>query len=464
MGGTPQFRLAGVPVRVELWFLLTALLVGVSARRGVYLATWVVIVFVSVLVHELGHAAAFRAHGQQPSISLIALVGLTYGDRPLRTRRQQIVVSLAGPLTQIVVLGLPARWLYDSGRLDGSDFWRRVVYDVALVSLVWGVANLLPILPLDGGHICEAIVGRSAARYVSVATAIIATVWLYANGYGTWLLLLLGLLSLVEIWSIRRGGGRVVVLPEAPAGGRTVDPPPTRRRGDTRKRNRSRSHLRAVPDPDDVGALTAAAPEERRGPDADQVEAVAWDGLRRGDLAGVRRALARHPSPDKANPFLLASAALAEGSDDALIRFRTAYLGDPNGPASLVPATLLGRSGLAPALARDLLAANGKAGATGARAAANLQSHLHYASAYQAAVEVGALVHADGRSSPAQAAFEVACSQAQAGDPKTALEWLQRAVDAGFSAGGLLDAEPDLEVVRALPDYAHLRRRVAPTQ
>ena len=59
-----------------------------------------------------------------------------------------------------------------------------------------------------------------------------------------------------------------------------------------------------------------------------------------------------------------------------------------------------------------------------------------------------------GPQSPAQTAFEVACSWARAGQPDEALRWVEAAVDAGFRAPGLLDGEPDLAPVRALPGLA----------
>ena len=53
---------------------------------------------------------------------------------------------------------------------------------------------------------------------------------------------------------------------------------------------------------------------------------------------------------------------------------------------------------------------------------------------------------AAGPRSPAQTAFEVACSWARAGSADEALRWVEAAVDAGFRAPGVLDGEPDLAV------------------
>jgi hypothetical protein len=88
-----------------------------------------------------------------------------------------------------------------------------------------------------------------------------------------------------------------------------------------------------------------------------------------------------------------------------------------------------------------------------------LQTHLHYADCFSDSARVGALVYADGRQPAAQVAFEVACATARGGDPNTALAWVERAVADGFLGGTLLDTEPDLASVRALPAWPTIRAR-----
>jgi hypothetical protein len=70
-----QFRLFGIPVQVLPFFFLTALLIGPHDLRGAVL--WVPIVFVGVLAHELGHAAAIRNQGFAPAIQLHGFGGAT---------------------------------------------------------------------------------------------------------------------------------------------------------------------------------------------------------------------------------------------------------------------------------------------------------------------------------------------------------------------------------------------------
>src|SRR4030081_1007638 len=109
-----HLRIGGVPVRVDWSFWLLAVLLGYGAREGWLLVAWVAIVLVSILVHELGHAFTLRVYQQQPRVVLYAFGGLTTGSAPPRSRAESIVVSIAGPLSALLLLGIPAYLLRDS--------------------------------------------------------------------------------------------------------------------------------------------------------------------------------------------------------------------------------------------------------------------------------------------------------------------------------------------------------------
>src|SRR5262245_48886791 len=99
-----KFRLGSIPVHVQPGFLVVAALLG--ARGEVAdVAIWVAVCFVSILVHELGHALVIGRFGGTPSIVLYPGGGLTYGDKSTRTG-QRVVVSLAGPAAGFVFAGV----------------------------------------------------------------------------------------------------------------------------------------------------------------------------------------------------------------------------------------------------------------------------------------------------------------------------------------------------------------------
>ena len=179
MSSAPHFRLAGIPVRVEPAFFVIIVILGLNPRdvQPVLVATWVVIAFVSVLLHEFGHAVAFRIFGVQPRITLYGMGGLTHGEGRL-TPTESIVVSLAGPLSALFLLGLPALWLQANGTISGT-VGRLVVSQVIWINVGWSVLNLLPILPLDGGNVLLSGLelvshgrGRRVAEVVSIVVAV----------------------------------------------------------------------------------------------------------------------------------------------------------------------------------------------------------------------------------------------------------------------------------------------------
>jgi len=163
------------------------------------------------------------------------------------------------------------------------------------------------------------------------------------------------------------------------------------------------------------------------------------------------------PTTPTTDPFSVGARALAEGrTTEGLDALSAGYAARPAGPTNLVPAQQLARIGMATTFAARLLTPNG----AGPQAASSLLNHLHYAQCFREAAEVGELLYVDGRVSRAQTAFEVACARARAGDAPGALTWVDRAIDAGFTAGAVLDGEPDLATVRALPQWTKARARV----
>ena len=75
--GDLNFMLLGIPIRIHWMFWLMALFLGYNSRGPKELLVWVAALLVSILVHELGHAAVMRLYGLQPSITLYGMGGLT---------------------------------------------------------------------------------------------------------------------------------------------------------------------------------------------------------------------------------------------------------------------------------------------------------------------------------------------------------------------------------------------------
>ncbi|MGH7200745.1 MAG: site-2 protease family protein [Planctomycetaceae bacterium] len=173
VGETPidlRFSLFGVPVRVHPLFWLAGVLLGSNIlsdpdipggrMRLAALLVWLACLFTSILVHEMGHALFAKWFGWPPEVVLYHFGGLaTY--RPTRgyTTSRSILISFAGPAAGFVLFGLVvvfgiAVMLNDLQvhLLVDFAFWQLIA-----INLVWGLVNLVPVLPLDGGRICEAL-------------------------------------------------------------------------------------------------------------------------------------------------------------------------------------------------------------------------------------------------------------------------------------------------------------------
>jgi stage IV sporulation protein FB len=179
MADRPHFRLFGIPVRVDPVFLLIAGMLGYQLiDESVSLVfVWIGVTFVSILVHELGHALLLKAYGEPSSIVLHGMGGVTVSQNRLPKARS-IAVSLAGSCVSLLLLWMPARVLNSSEWIHHQTLWvRGAVAFTAFANLWWSVANLLPIRPLDGGNVVTELVGAAMARRVSMVAAIVGGIW-----------------------------------------------------------------------------------------------------------------------------------------------------------------------------------------------------------------------------------------------------------------------------------------------
>ena len=211
--GDFHFSLLGYPVRIHPFFWLSTLFLS-GLGRPIHVILWVVAVLVCILLHELGHAVVMRYYGYRPSIVLYSFGGLAIPHPGPYTGRRpgpwgNMLISVAGPasgfiLAAVLVLGLHyldgcpvVRDFADVTQADlrashnvvaiflptwrdVSPVWCQVVEferqgDAMLrivsredvlgefvncvfyITVLWGLVNLLPIYPLDGGQIAEQI-------------------------------------------------------------------------------------------------------------------------------------------------------------------------------------------------------------------------------------------------------------------------------------------------------------------
>ena len=103
-----RFRLLGVPVRIHPFFWLVSAIMGFQSFENDIPAVllWMAAVFVSILVHEFGHALMSKAFNCSPSVVLWGMGGLCYSQGEQQTPRQRLAVIFAGPGAGFLLCGL----------------------------------------------------------------------------------------------------------------------------------------------------------------------------------------------------------------------------------------------------------------------------------------------------------------------------------------------------------------------
>ncbi|MCI0702394.1 MAG: hypothetical protein L0241_15030 [Planctomycetia bacterium] len=159
-----RFRFLRFPVRVHPLFWVGSALMGASTLElGLhYMLIWIAVVFVSMLVHELGHALAFRLFGTDSEIVLYIFGGLAIPWSQVSGRGRRIIVSLAGPFAGFVLCGIVYATHKATGWGDlanGLLVWYLYI-SLIFVNLYWGILNLFPVFPLDGGQVSREVCGK----------------------------------------------------------------------------------------------------------------------------------------------------------------------------------------------------------------------------------------------------------------------------------------------------------------
>lgn len=402
-----MFRLFGFDVHVRVGFVVFLVLIAMinPSTFGLWVAGGIA---VFTLLHELGHAVAARRAGADAEISLDFLAGYTsFRPRQPLTRLQRAGITAAGPVTQIavscaVLLGMGANPLsIDS--VQESD----IAYAIWWAGPVIGVLNLIPVLPLDGGHLVhtaiEPMLGDDSIRKMAIASMAITiggAVLFYAAGYRGFVIFIAFLL--LTQYQIVQSGKR----------------------------------------------STSARNAAQRSIDA---ETRAWQTGRPGVLEPGQRV----------SPWFEAHRALAQGDEGGAMGILLADLRSPQ-PGNWIPPTAAAPAqlrALVEILPRDLPSGNSYSARVLAEILLGLGDH-------QRAGTYAAEAYTTHRTSALAAV--VARAAAATGDPTNALRWLEAAVEASSSErpgtdrvlAQILDRAPEFVGLRADPGFGSVRARL----
>lgn len=224
-----RFNFAGFQTRISWTFWVMAVVLGYDLARLVdsvfvgvspgvlpLLVIWAVCILVSILVHELGHTVAFRWYGIESSILLYHFGGLAIpsgariGGRSFDrlSSKEDLIIAAAGPAFQIcsailltflvaafgyrvdMLAWLPGPLADLAGRIEGKTIDSAATFALVnfyvMPSIFWGLLNLLPVLPLDGGRIAQALIMINGgelhqARYLSVIISVFVALYAFQS-------------------------------------------------------------------------------------------------------------------------------------------------------------------------------------------------------------------------------------------------------------------------------------------
>lgn len=224
-----HFSVFGIPVRVHPWFWLMTVLLGMNARDPKLVLIWVGVVFVSILVHELGHAITARAQGWEPWITLYGMGGLASYRPTFHRPWTQIMISFAGPLAGFVLAALVIVLVVVSGHsgdflgltfgngphiAERNEMVDNLVGQLLFVNIFWGVVNLFPVWPLDGGQITRELLsmanprdGQRQALWLSMFTATGLAIFGLVKLNSIFMALFFGWMAYNSYQSLQFGGG-----------------------------------------------------------------------------------------------------------------------------------------------------------------------------------------------------------------------------------------------------------------
>lgn len=173
MGGAIKIgRIAGIAVQIHLTWFVALGVISMTLARGVFPAqmpnlpanlywsmgiTGAVLLFLSVMLHELGHALAARHFRiATRSITLFLFGGVAQITSEPEDPRQEFWIAIAGPITSFFLAGF--FWLITP---HGQRVPAAILMEyLSLANLILCGFNLLPALPLDGGRILRAVLWR----------------------------------------------------------------------------------------------------------------------------------------------------------------------------------------------------------------------------------------------------------------------------------------------------------------
>jgi Zn-dependent protease len=434
-------KVFGIPVKVEPFFFVVVGVLGYSRPLPFeFLIEWLIVVFISILAHELGHALAIRFFGLSPQILIYGFGGLTsWSENKEMSHAKHIAISLAGPFAGFFFYGLILLSNAALPDLFADRLGRVALNDLMFVNLWWGIFNLLPVLPLDGGNVAYSIEQWVTKKQSGVITRVISV--LVAVGVGWWALSTgwMWPVLLMAIFTLSNGGALIKMIQYNRDGGLR---PALDRARDAVKIDDGAAAVQSAKE-----TLISARSVEVK----EEAQRILLQGLiLGGDIEQAKKEAERLQAVYGHGALLRAFTGFERDQlPRAIPVIEYSYAGAPSPDLNFTLANALiiaGRLQEAPQVIGH-------------------QKHPDYAAAAYKALQ-GAAFHSGDFALSAEAgrqsferkkdpevAYNIACAEARAGRDDESLAWIERAIEAGFRDAGGLASDSDFEALRSRPEF-----------
>jgi Zn-dependent protease len=439
-------KILGIPIKLEPSFFIVAFILGAGRARDVSLVIeWLVVVLISVLLHELGHALVARAFQLNPSIALYGMGGLTSWQQEVEVSPfKRLLITLAGPFAGFA-FGLI---IFIVGPINPqSPLFVSAYYDLLWVNVGWGIFNLLPMLPLDGGNVMvsvESWIARRESRIVSHAISLIISIGILclALYYGLLWIGILGAWFAYSNGSVLIGGTKSLLDRKHEEDLRLANEALEKNEFDRALElgRRVQSAARTTPMQSSAASIVIFA-------------LIFLSRFREADEEITKFYGLFGEAPYLSGIFHFRQDQFA----DAIPHLRKAFAQTPDKNIGLMLAkSLSSEKKFAEVLE---LINNPVLKEVNFELAVNLQNEAFNANDFQVAGEAGARAYEIRRDG--STAYNNACAYARAGEITKGLYWLELAVDAGFNDREMLTNDPDIEPLRSASGFASILAKVA---
>ncbi|ACX73329.1 peptidase M50 [Methanocaldococcus vulcanius M7] len=164
------FKIMGIPIELHITFILFLIIIVAFSiiYDSIFWAILFILLFVSVVLHELGHSYVAKKYGVRiEKILLLPIGGVAMMDKI--PKEGELKIGIAGPLVSFAIgISLLVISRFFDVNVDGYP----LLYTLSLLNLILGGFNLIPAFPMDGGRILRAILSKKYGYLKSTKIAV----------------------------------------------------------------------------------------------------------------------------------------------------------------------------------------------------------------------------------------------------------------------------------------------------